>query len=81
MAKPTDRDIKDRVVSYAAEVDPVELACIIMEQCLRMKRPPGMSALDTMMKLPKETRIQFLSAANASLEYIGSVIKNAQRTN
>lgn len=76
-----ERDIKNKVMTYAAEADPVELACIIMEQCLRLERPPELSALDCMMSVPKETRVQFLSAANASLEYISQVIKNAQKTN
>lgn len=75
------RDIKNKVMTYAAEADPVELACSIMEQCLRIQRPDGVSALDAMTQLPKETRMQFLAAANVSLGYISQVIKNAQKTN
>lgn len=74
-------ETRDIVMTYAAEADPVELSCIIMEQCLRLERPAGLTALDCMMSVPKETRMQFLNAANASLEYISQVIKNAQKTN
>jgi len=65
---------------YVAEIDPIELACRMLEAGGRLKRPAGLSAAQAFFSLDKEDQDAWLAAANAAMLYWRECIRFMNRS-
>lgn len=66
---------------YIAPIDPVELACRMLEAAGRLKRPKGLTALQAFLSIDKQDQDAWMAAATAAMEYWQECISSANRTN
>lgn len=75
-------DVKDKITKQLiAEIDPLELACIIVEKMSGMKRPTGQSAAESLAGLDPYVRRHAMYAAQAAAEYFTACINKGQTPN
>ena len=60
---------KKVTAKYVAEIDPIELACRMLEAAGRLKRPAGLTAAQAFFSLDKVDQDAWLAAANAAMTY------------
>lgn len=69
MSNPTLELAKKRTGKFIAAIDPVELACRLLESAAGMKRPAGATAMQAFLSLEQEDQDRWLRCANAAMEY------------
>lgn len=64
---------------YMAEVDPVELACRMIERANGFTRPEGKTPAECLIILDPENRAWVLGMANVALEYVSECFAASNR--
>ena len=66
---------------HIAAIDPVELACRLLEAAGKLKRPEGLTALQAFLSIEKEDQDRWMAAATAAMEYWRECIQDMKQTN
>jgi len=66
-------------ITFAIELDPVELTCRIGEAITGRKRPPGLNAEEALSLYPDDLRNVMEDAAITALEYLRDQVQHTQR--
>ena len=66
---------------HITAIDPVELACRLLEAAGKLKRPEGMTALQAFRSIDKEDQDRWMAAATAAIEYWRECIQEMKQTN